>query len=1076
MDIRLLGPLEVVSDGRPCTLPARAEQSLLVRLALDAGHVVPAGSLIDALWGDNLPADPGNALQLRVSKLRRALAAQGLPAGLITTRAPGYLAQVDPDQVDAVRFTSLVAEARRLAGQAPDDALRRYQQALDLWRGPALTGFVDEGWAQPEAARLEEARLSAIEERAELLLAAGRYTEVAGDLETLVQQHPLRERLHGQLMLALYHSGRQAEALAAYQRARRILDSELGLEPSPELRRLQEDILRQDPRLGGAAGPRPAAHTGLPTRLTSFVGRTAETEQLLGLLARQRLVTLTGPGGVGKTSLAIEAARRGSTGDGACLVKLAPVGEPALLARAVADALGVPAAAEADEDRLIACLRGRQVLLLLDNCEHLAAPCAVLAERLLACCPDLRILATSREPLGVAGETQYALTPLSVPPRSAEPADLTAYDAVRLFLDRARSALPEFALDGDSSPAVARICRSLDGIPLAVELAAARIKTLPVQEISSRLDDRFALLTATTRTAEARQQTLRATIDWSYRLLTEPEQILFRRLSVFRGGCGLDAAETLCADGDLERGDILDLLGHLVDRSMVVAGHAGRARFRLLETLREYGARRLREAGEEERFADAHARYFTGLAERGEPELRGSRQGQWLGWLKQERDNIRAALTWCHAHAGSDPDRGLRLVAALGWFWYFASHIGGGREVERMLAAAEGGSPSARGRALQAQSLAGRPGACVVHPDQRCAAAARASLRLFEETGDTHRAAYSRTLLAVEGITGNGTRECLAMLPQAVEEFARRGDEWGRALTLFVEMELRFTLGTFDTATEYAERALSVFTRLGDHWGTSAIQYHLGLALHRAGRPHAALDAYAGALAEGRKTGMANTVQYALANAGLIKLAFADLPGAEQCFEQSHAVARELGADGNPLAAMGQAHLARQREDLDVAQAHYTRVLELLEGQDKPDWTAAALTGLGFVAELSGRLDTAESCHLRAWHVAAPAGCAAAVAGAMEGLACATAACGDGTRAANLLGAAARWREEHRCPASSLEWQDIERGTDRARALIGDDHYRAAYAAGLAEDPARPPAMPSRAGFRTRDAGPDRPG
>ncbi|MET9669373.1 BTAD domain-containing putative transcriptional regulator [Streptomyces sp. NPDC006475] len=1070
MEIHILGPLEVMADGRLRPLPPRAEQSLLVRLLLNAGRVVTAETLVDALWGADLPTDPGNALQGRVSKLRRALAAQGLPATLIATRPPGYVAQIKPEQVDAQHFTRLVAEARHLAAPAPADAIRRYQEALALWRGPALAGFTDEDWARTEAARLEEARVAAVEEQFELLLAAGRHADVIGDLEALVGQYPLRERLHGQLMLALYRSGRQAEALAVFQRAREILGTELGLDPSADLRQLEEAILRQDPALGSPAPQQRTAPVSLPPRLTSFVGRAQELKQILTMFANRRLVTLTGPGGVGKTSLAAEAARFQNTcPDGTWLVRLSGVTEPHRVPRTVADALGIPLTEAVGEDHLVQYLHGRAALLVLDNCEHLADACAALAERLLTLCPSLRVLATSREPLNIPGEAQYAVAPLSVPPGRASSADLVDHDAVRLFFDRARSALSHFELDEESSSAVAQICRSLDGIPLAIELAAVRVKTLPVQEIASRLDD-LGFLSTTSRTAEARQQTLRATVDWSHELLTGPERILFRRLSVFRGGCSLQAAQAVCAGNGLEPGQILDVLGHLVDRSLVVAGHAGQARFRLLETLRQYGRERLREAGEEEWISDSHAQYFTNAAEMAESQLRGPHQGHWLRWLREERDNIRAALRWCHAHARSHPDRGLRLAAALGWFWYFASYSGGGREIQEMLAVADGGSASARARALQAQALAGRPGACVVHPDRACAAAAQESLRLLWQTGHAHRAAYSQTFLAVEGISGAGTHACLMMLAEAAEEFTRQGDEWGRALTLFVEMELRFALGTFDSAADYGTRALSVFRTLGDHWGISAIQYHLGLALHRAGRLPEAAKVYEGALAEGRKAGLANTVQYALANLGHVALALGDLPRAERRFEQSHAVARELGADGNPMAALGQAHLARQRDD-PAASAHYTRVLELLHGQDKPDWAAGALTGLGFLAELAGDLDTAQSYHRRAWRTAAHSAAVGAVAGAMEGLACTLAASGDGEAAARLLGAAARWRDNRGCPASPAEWQDIERATTRCRALLGDDLYRAAYTAGsVSGETDRSGAEPPPSGSRTDPA------
>jgi predicted ATPase len=682
---------------------------------------------------------------------------------------------------------------------------------------------------------------------------------------------------------------------------------------------------------------------------------------------------------------------------------------------------------------------------------------AALLERLLTTCGELRLLATSREPLGVPGEVQLAVPPLNTPPTDSGGAEMAAYDAVRLFVDRARAALPSFRLDDTTAPSVAEVCRRLDGIPLAIELAAARVKTFPVEEIAARLDDRFGLLVAGPRTAEARQRTLRGAVEWSHQLLTEPERLVFRRLAVFRGGWSAESAEDVCAGDGVDRSEVVSLLAALVDRSLAVADHQDTARhtvrFRMLETLRHYASERLVEAGEHERVARAHATSYTEVVERAEPLLRGRGQGRWLRWLDTERDNLREALAWCRVHAAAEPDLGLRLAAALGWFWYFASHQDGRYEVTAMLAAATGGTPAARARALQGHAVVARPRSCIVHPSAECAPSAQESFELFREIGDRHRAAMSRTLMAVEGIGRPDMAGTVGMLAEATAEFARAGDEWGQALALFVEMELHCVAGSLDEATDLAHRTLAYFRRLDDHWGISAIQYHLGLAQHRAGRLTDAMRTYDAALTEGRLVGKANTIQYLLANMGHIALMLGDADRAERLFAEAGVAAHDLGADGSPLAALGEGLLARHRGDLIGAERHFVQALGMLTAPEVRDWAAAATSGLGFVAELSGDLATAEHRHRDAYLLATDVGHigAAARAVAIEGLACVAAARDDGQSAATLLGTATRWRADVHRPATPLDLHDIERARDRARRLLGPAAYEQAHAAGLTE-------------------------
>jgi len=706
MEFGILGPLEVRDDrGALVRVPGAKERALLADLLVHAGRVVSADRLVEDLWGGRPPGHPASTLQGRVSALRRALGPAG--AGLVVTRLPGYVLEVDPGRVDGVRFERLVAEAQALAPPEGPRAARLLEAALGLWRGAALVEFADQSWAQVEAARLEELRLAAQERLAEWRLAAGGHAGLVGELEGLVAAHPTRERLRGLLMVALYRSGRQAEALELYRATRALLAEELGIDPSPELRRLHQAILVQDPTLEAPAGTAGARPHNLPERLTSFVGRDAELGEVARLVGQARLVTVTGPGGAGKTSLAVELARRSAGGqpDGVWLVELAALRDPELVAEAVAAAVGLDAEpAEAGDrplppvERLAGFVADKELLLVLDNCEHLVSACAGLVRRLLQAGPALRVLATSREVLGAPGEVVWPIPPLGVPAPAeghAEPAAagltpevLVGYDAVRLFVERAVAADPSFVLDGASGPTVAGLCRRLDGLPLAIELAAARVRALPPAELAIRLEDRFRLLAGGARTLDPRQQTLRATIDWSWALLAEGDRRLWRRLSVFSGGWAIPAAEAVCAGDGLEAAEVLEGLVRLVDRSLVVAVGGEPARFWLLESLRAYGAERLADAGEAEAVAARHTAWCLGLAGTGG-------QGNDEAWLERVRadyDNLRAALD--RALAAPDPDTALRLAGALAWYWAADHHDEGRRRIEAALALAPGEPPT----------------------------------------------------------------------------------------------------------------------------------------------------------------------------------------------------------------------------------------------------------------------------------------------------------------------------------------------------------------------------------------------
>jgi predicted ATPase/DNA-binding SARP family transcriptional activator len=637
MRFGVLGPVAVwTDDGTAVKVADRKVRAVLAELLVDAGRPLPASRLIDDLWGDQLPANPGNTLQTRVSQLRRALD-RAEPGGraLVVSQPPGYLLRVAPDAVDAGRFRALVAEARTAAD--PGDRAALLADALALWRGPAYADFAEQAFARAAIDRLEEERLVALEELAETRLALGESAHLIGELAGLVAQHPLRQRLRAAYMRALHRTGRQSEALATYRELRDHLAEQLGLDPGPELAALHQAILRQDPQLA------PPAHTNLPAPLTALIGREEAVLQVSARLGAGRLVTLTGPGGVGKTRLAVEVARQQAAryADGVRLVELAAVdqgpgssGQPveAQLVRVIStvlgldgDALGPAEDVEDLVDQLARRLRDRESLLVLDNCEHVIGPVARLTELLLRAAAGLRVLATSREPLEIPGEQLWDVPPLELPePATSDPVVLSKASAVQLFVTRAAAADAGFQLSTENARAVAAICVRLDGIPLALELAATRVRAFGVHGVAERLGDRFRLLSAGLRGAPARQQTLRAVIDWSWGLLTEPERAVLRRLALHPDSCTRQAAEAICSGAGVSTVDVSDLLARLVDRSLLVRIDApGGGRYRLLESVGAYCLERLHESGEFETVLQRHIAYYVGLSNRSEPRLYG---------------------------------------------------------------------------------------------------------------------------------------------------------------------------------------------------------------------------------------------------------------------------------------------------------------------------------------------------------------------------------------------------------------------------------------------------------------------
>ncbi|MFF6874538.1 MULTISPECIES: BTAD domain-containing putative transcriptional regulator [unclassified Streptomyces] len=668
MHYRILGTTQALrSDGSVVPVGGARLRALLTVLALRAGRTVPAGLLVDEVWGGQPPADAPGALQALVGRLRRALGADA-----VASVEGGYRLTAAPDDVDLHRFERLAGEGlRALADGDPAKAAVVLDDALALWRGPALADLPDR---TAEAARRDTRRLDALRARHSAALALGQAVQSLPELTALCDSHPLDEPLQALRLRALRDVGRAAEALEAYEDVRRSLADRLGADPGPELRALHAELLRLGdtpaPAPEEGAPPRPAGN--LRARLTSFIGRETDIETIRGDLAQARLVTLLGPGGAGKTRLSQETAEtvREAMPGGVWLAELAPVDDPDAVPEAVLTAVGAREtvlygagaegirAAVADRiddpvERLAEHCSRPRMLLILDNCEHVADAAARLTEELLARCPHLTVLATSREPLGVPGELLRPVEPLPEPV------------ALRLLADRGAAARPGFRIEDDPG-ACAEICRRLDGLPLAIELAAARLRMLTPRQIADRLDDRFRLLTSGSRTVLPRQQTLRAVVDWSWDLLDEEERDVLRRLSVFAGGCDLPAAEAVCGPAALEA------LGSLVDRSLVVAAPPGSSadgemRYRLLETVAEYAAERLDESGRRSEAERAHLTYFRELARVTDPLLRGPGQLEAIQRLEREYENLRTALR--HAVVLRDEQEALCLALSLVWYW-----------------------------------------------------------------------------------------------------------------------------------------------------------------------------------------------------------------------------------------------------------------------------------------------------------------------------------------------------------------------------------------------------------------------
>ncbi|MDQ7908786.1 BTAD domain-containing putative transcriptional regulator [Phytohabitans sp. ZYX-F-186] len=1064
MRISLLGPLQVRSDeGTGVNVGGPRPRSLLALLALNAGRVVTTDQLIEGLYGQDPPDGAVNALQSQVSRLRRGLRAAGVTAP-IEMRSAGYRLGVDPEQVDVHRFARLAEEGRRSldAGEFRH-AAALLREAVGLWRGAALADVAGAPFAAGQAVRLAERRVAAVEDLAEAELAVGRHAALVTPLREAVEEHPLRERLRGQLMRALAGAGRQAEALAVFEDARRLLADELGADPSAELAEVHLAVLRGEvrPRPRRTAPGPDGAGAVVPAPVSSFVGREGELARVGDLLASGRLVTLVGPGGVGKTRLALEVTGRAveRTGVEAWFVDLALVDADAPaggVAEAVVAALGLhdagslhpakrpPAGGGATRPdpagRLVAALAEREALLVLDNCEHVVARTAHLVRRLLGACRRVRVLATSREALGITGESLCPVAPLEVPvgtgtdPATVTPEWALGFAAVRLFVDRAVAVRPDFALGGAEAGSVLRICATLDGLPLAIELAAARLRALPLSEVEARLGDRFRLLARGERTAVPRHRTLRAVVEWSWDLLDGREQALARRLTVFAGGAPLAAVEEVCAGDGVD--DPVEAAAGLVDRSLAEVDASGR--YRMLETVRQFCAERLAESGEEARSREAHAEWFLRLAAEAEPFLRRSEQLEWLRRLDAEHANLLAALNRSVAAA---PDRALRLVALLSGYWLLR---GLRAEVAQLAAALL--------HTLGQEVPDGLEDEYVL-----CVLAARADGR--ERPGQREWWRRAESIMSARSTPPRypylSFLWAVAAGPTAASQ--RRpethvgADPWSQALQRMGNGYVALFAGDVGEAAEREfDAALRGFRAVGDRLGTAETLDAVATLASRRGHHARSLRLWAEGIAAAVELGAAAFAVNMRCNRGYGLLGAGDLDAARADFAWAQSRARrgglreELGA-----ARCGLGEVARL--DGDLAQARRQFELALREAPAEATFgevtRVRALVGLGRVAEADGDLEGALAAHREALDTALRGGDLDEAAGVVAALAAVAVVAGDGERAAWLLGLGRAVRGGE--PGVGAETEPATaRTAARARELVGAHRFDQAHRRG----------------------------
>jgi predicted ATPase/DNA-binding SARP family transcriptional activator len=1033
LQLQLRGGLRVTYDDAPLEgLNSARIQSLLAYLLLHRQAPQNRQHLAFQFWPDSIEAKARANLRFFLHRLRRALPEADrflqIDESSVMWRADA------PFTLDVAGFEDALADAEQKTGEAATRALER---AVLLYHGELLPGYYDD-WILPERERLQQLCLSALGRLMQVLENQGEYRAAVSHAQRLLRYDPLHEATYRHLMRLHALNGDRVGALRVYHACVAVLERELSVEPNPATRAQYDQLLSQAapatpaaPGTQARASPEYAAlhvpqapPNNLRLALSSFIGREREIGEIARRLASTRLLTLTGMGGSGKTRLALEIATQQLVApsappaparyeDGIWWIELVALDDPGLVTQAVAAALGVrEQRLKSLSDTLIEALRAKQLLLVLDNCEHVIAACAQLAQALLRGCPGVSILATSREPLKIAGETVWPVPPLSLPdqePRSGWEALLAVgqSEAVRLFTERAALAFPAFELTANNALAVAEMCRQLDGLPLAIELAAARVKVLTVQQIRARLDDCFNLLRAGQRQGDARHQSLRAVMDWSYELLAPSERLLFQRLSVFAGSFTLEAVEAVCAGDGIEPGQLLELVSLLLDKSLVqVEQDADEARFDLLETIRQYARDKLLETNPAEAWQRRHADFYLALAERANAELRGPQQALWLARLEREHDNLRAALAWSQTPAGH-AELGLRLAGSLWRFWDMRGYLGEGRR------ALENGLARVAARtAVRASALDGAGWLAYSQGDHLAARALHEeSLQIWREVGDPWGMALALNNLGNVAWKQADYPTARQFHEESLKIRRELGDPMGIAASLHNLGMVAWNQGDYLGARALYEESLALKRPLGDKWGMATSANALGAIALELGELDVAQARYAESLALAQELGDKVGIAMVLTNMGEAAQRQADYPAARGYLEQSLVLKRELGnrwGMANSLNLLGLVFLGQG--DPGAAGKVFAESLALRREVDDQRGIAHGLAGLAGVAWLQRQPE----------------------------------------RAARLLGASEAMLEAF---GSGLDVPDqalYDRTVAALRAQLSEEHFAAAWATGRA--------------------------